>query len=101
MRIPAPRHAELGSAPTPGMKSLEQVFDLAAEMGLDGHPRAFERGAQSLGNRGAKQHVNAQFRHAPGQGLDRHRGQDELLALDGPAAMAPHDQQAGGGVEHR
>ncbi len=85
----------------PGMKRFEQVLDLAAEMGLDGHARAFERGAQSLGNRGAEQHLNAQFRHASRQGFSRHRGQDELLALDSPAAMAPHHQQAGGGVEHR
>ncbi len=43
----------------PGMKSLDQGVDLAAEMRLDGHSRAFERGAQSLGNRGAEQHVDA------------------------------------------
>ncbi len=100
MRIPTPRHSELRLAPMPGMKSIEQLVNLAAEMGLDDHARSFQGKSQRLRNRGTEQHVHSQFRHASRQGFGRNRAQNELLALDHPAAPAPHHQKPGGSVEH-
>ena len=94
-------HPELRPTPTPHMECLEQVLDLATEMGLDYHARSFQQQAQSFRYCGAKQHVNADLRHSQREGLRRDRVEDDFLALDRPTTPAPHHQQAGGCVKHR
>ena len=79
MLSPTTRHAEFIPPELAAVEGAQDRLHLAAEMRFDPHAAPFQRPQQRFGERGAEQHVHAQFRHAPRQPFRRQRTKDEFL----------------------
>lgn len=80
---------------------IQNLLDVAAQVGSNADPATFEFPKQGLGDRGAKEDVDRKFGDASGKGFGRLRVENELAAPRLFPALSRDQQQACGGVEDR
>ena len=81
MLSPTTWHAKFIPPKLATVEGAQDRFHLAAEMRFDPHAAPFQSPQQRFGERGAEQHVHAQFRHAPRQAFRRQRTEDKFLSF--------------------
>ena len=101
MLAPAAWHAKFIPPELAAVEGAQNRFHLAAEMRFDPHAEPFQRPQQRFRERGAEQHVHAQFRHAPRQPFQRQRTQDKFAPRHFLPAPAGDQEQTRRRIEHR
>ena len=101
MLSPTTWHAKFIPPKLATVEGAQDRLHLAAEMRFDPHAAPFQRPQQRFGQRGAEQHVHAQFRHAPRQVFQRQWAKDEFTPRHFLPASAGDQKQPRRRVEHR
>jgi hypothetical protein len=99
--FPASGHAEVALAESALTVGIQDLLDVAAQVGPNVDPATFEFPKQGLGDRRAEEDVDRKFGDASGKGLGRLRVEDELPAHGLFPALSRDQQQTRGRVEHR